>query len=135
MFDDETKAHGPGESGEGEGYVFQVGDVIDGRFVVRSQLGRGGMGAVLLVEDRDSRESLALKYCQPGQNPKRFAREVRIMEGIESPHVIPIVGSNLDHVPPYFLMPLAERSLESDLESVVGDEAAALDIFGQICVG
>ena len=100
-----------------------------------AQLGNGGMGAVLRVEDQTTHETLALKYCKPNQNRRRFAREVRLMEGIQSPHVIPISGSNLDHEPPYFVMPLAERSLETDLPSLVGDEATGLEIFRQVCLG
>src|SRR5262249_35298098 len=66
---------------------------------------------------------------------KRFEREVRIMERIDSPYVIRILGSNLEHDPPYFVMPLGERSLESDMRRLRGDEDAILDIFGQICCG
>jgi eukaryotic-like serine/threonine-protein kinase len=118
-----------------EPYLFDVGDTIDGRYLVRAQLGNGGMGAVLRVEDQTTHETLALKYCKPNQNRRRFAREVRLMESIQSPYVIPISGSNLDHEPPYFVMPLAERSLETDLPSLVGDEATGLEIFRQVCLG
>ncbi len=118
-----------------EPYLFEIGDTIDGRYLVRDQLGNGGMGAVLRVEDQVAHETLALKYCKPGQNRRRFAREVRLMERIQSPHVIPISGSNLDHEPPYFVMPLAERSLESDLPLLLGDEPTALEIFRQVCLG
>ncbi len=134
MFEDDIGSEPPGFDYV-EPYLYEVGDTIDGRYLVRAKLGNGGMGAVLRVEDKTNKQSLALKYCKPGQNQKRFAREVRIMESIDSPHVIPIVGANLDHEPPYFLMPLGERSLEADIPHLCDDESTALTVFRQVCLG
>src|SRR3954454_3291313 len=87
------------------------GDVCDGQFVVRGQIGRVGMGSVLKVERLSDQKPLALKYCHlAGAELKRFEREVRIMRRVRHPHVVPIVDANLGHSPPYFLMPLAEGS-------------------------
>lgn len=134
MFEDEigTTSHlgAPPES-----YLFNVGDVVDGKYFVRSYLGQGGMGAVIRVEDLSLRQTLALKYCRPGQHRRRFAREVRAMKKIQSEYVIPIVDSNIDHEPPYLVMPLAERSVESDVAALAGDESTALEVFRQICLG
>ena len=134
MFEDEigTATFDPAPP---EPYLFNVGETIGEWYVVRAQLGMGGMGAVLRVDDRVTGESLALKYCQPGQNRKRFAREVRIMEGIQSPHVLPIVKAYLDHEPPFFVMPLGERSLQADVPSLQRDDPTVLEIFRQVCVG
>jgi serine/threonine protein kinase len=134
MFEDELGSQLP-EAEFLEPYLFQIGDVVDGRYLVREHLGQGGMGAVLRVEDQTNQVMLALKYCRPGQGRKRFAREVRMMEQVQSPYVITISRSNLDHEPPYFIMPLAERSLQSDLGTLVGNEATALEVFRQICLG
>ena len=116
-----------------EPYLFNVGDTIDGRYLVRAARQRRDGGGSR-VEDQTTHETLALKYCKPNQNRRRFARKVRLMEGIQSPHVIPISGSNLDHEPPYFVMPLAELA-QTDLPSLVGDEATGLEIFRQVCLG
>jgi eukaryotic-like serine/threonine-protein kinase len=136
MFEDEIGSK-PAGLQIAEPYLFQVGEVIDGRYFVRAQLGNGGMGAVLEVIDPDdfSFDAAALKYCKRGQDRRRFAREVRVMENAKSAHVIPIVGSRLDHDPPYFVMPLALCSLESQMATLAKDEVAALEIFRQICVG
>src|SRR4051794_19166057 len=87
-------------------YRFNLADTIDDRYFVRGTIGQGGMGHVLRVQDRVTRQVCALKYCSEDRWCKRFAREVRIMERIDSPYVIRILGSNLDHDPPYFVMPV-----------------------------
>ena len=117
-------------------YRFNVGDIIDYRYFVRGHIGQGGMGHVLRVQDQVTRQLvLALKYCAEVRFGKRFACEVRIMESVDSPYVIRILDSNLESDPPYFIMPLGERSLESDLPRIRGSEDQILDIFGQICLG
>jgi hypothetical protein len=113
-----------------------ISDVIDGRFRVLGLIGRGGMGTVLRVERISDGKCYALKYChQEGAARKRFAREVRIMRRVRHPHVVPVMYTNLEHSPPYFLMPLAEGSLVGELDRLNGNEAEVLAIFGQICVG
>ena len=112
------------------------GDVIDGRYSVIEPVGRGGMGTVVKVEDRLDGSVLALKYCHlDGANRARFAREARIMERITHTNVAPVLASNVDHDPPYLVMPLAERSLEDDLPALKGNEAEALRVFRQVCRG
>jgi serine/threonine protein kinase len=94
------------------------------------------MGSVLRVVRRSDARPLALKYCHlAGPERKRFEREVRLMERVRHPHVVPIVHANLEHSPPYFVMPLAEGSLSAQLERLKDDESAVLDLFGQICAG
>ena len=114
----------------------QAGDLVDDRFVTRGLIGRGGMGSVVRVERRSDGKMLALKYCHlAGAELKRFEREVRIMERVRHPHVVPIIEANLAHSPPYFVMPLAEGSLLGELDQLKDDEARVLDVFGQICSG
>jgi eukaryotic-like serine/threonine-protein kinase len=113
-----------------------TGDEFDGQFVVRGQIGQGGMGSVLKVERRADPKPLALKYCHlAGAELKRFEREVRIMQRVRHPHVVPIVYANLEHSPPYFVMPLAEGSLLGELDRLKDNEANALEVFNQICAG
>jgi serine/threonine protein kinase len=117
-------------------WIAPAGDLFDGRFVVRGMIGRGGMGSVLQVERAGDGKALALKYCHlAGAEQKRFEREVRIMERVRHPHVVPVVFANLEHSPPYFVMPLAEGSLLGELDRFKDDEPLALEVFGQICAG
>lgn len=120
-------------------------DLVDGRFLVQDELGRGGMGVVLQVYDQSSNESVALKYCPVGNEEaqRRFAREVRVMSTIQHRNVMPVLHHNLEHDPPYFTMPLAKHSIQDELEGVVEedglgselDEDEALGVFREICRG
>ena len=88
----------------------QPGTEVDSQFIVESELGRGGMGCVLVVRWKGQSGKFALKYCTATEPEakKRFAREVRISQTIENPRVMPILHANPDFDPPYFIMPLAE---------------------------
>lgn len=115
---------------------FALGDVIDGRYAVRGVIGQGGMGQVLRVECLADRRIYALKYCRvSGQQRKRFTREVGLMRGVRHRHVVPVLHANLRHEPPYFVMPLAECSLDAERARVTGDEVRVLAIFRQIGIG
>ncbi|MDV9195971.1 hypothetical protein [Streptomyces sp. Wh19] len=47
--------------------AWRVGDVIDDRYEVLAELGRGGMGVVHRVRDREWGVDLAVKSPRPGQ--------------------------------------------------------------------
>ena len=122
--------------GPAAGFPFQVGEVIDGRYRVRREIGRGGMGVVLEVERVDDGRVEALKWCRVGGAwLKRFAREVRLMERVRHRHVVPVLASNLEASPPYFVMPLAEGSLADALPGLAWRESEALGVFRQVCLG
>lgn len=119
---------------EREGFV--PGALIDGRYRVRREIGRGGMGAVVEVVDESNGRVCALKWCRLGGAwLKRFAREVRLMRRVRHRHVAPVLASNLGAGPPYFVMPLAAGSLADSLPELVGRELEALAVFRQVCFG
>jgi serine/threonine protein kinase len=111
------------------------GKTIESRFVVLHELGDGGMGTVFKVKDRSTAEVIALKACSDPENHVRFAREVRAMQRIQDPRVMPVLHASLDHEPPYFTMPLAENSIEDEIPVLANDEATALEVFKEICRG
>jgi eukaryotic-like serine/threonine-protein kinase len=115
----------------------KTGDVIDGKYKVAEFLGAGGMGAVVKATALAGGKIVALKYCFENSPDllRRFAREVRIMQGITHRHVVQILDANLTHKPPYFTMPLAVGSLQDEIPSLMADEDAALDAFLQLCQG
>ena len=117
-------------------FAHEPGAVIDDRYRVLREIGRGGMGSVLEVEGVSDGVRYALKWCRLG-GPwlKRFAREVRLMERVRHPHVVPVIDSNLGANPPYFVMPLAAASLDDVLPNLVGRESEALAVFRQVCLG
>ena len=115
----------------------KIGTIVDAKYRVLGTIGKGGMGAVVRVEDIRIREVYALKYCSEDESRllKRFAREVRIMQVIQHPNVVPVLDANLDFRPPYFVMPLAEHSLEVEIDTLKGDEDEVLTAFEQVCLG
>jgi len=116
--------------------------VIAGRYKVKRELGRGGMGAVFLVEHAHTGEQHALKilHAHAGLDARaleRFKREARAPARIRSDHVVKITDA--DVAPelggaPFLVMELLEGA---DLEKRV-ERAGRLtpevvtEIFAQI---
>ena len=106
--------------------LFNVEDVIDGRFKVTEKLGGGGFGKVVKVLDIFANHEVALKYCYSIDplDIRRFKREIRIMEGIKHENVINIIESNIEHNPPFFTMPIARNSLTDVIPNIKDDIAS-----------
>lgn len=81
------------------------------------------MASVFVVSKEG--HSYALKTPKPGADAeyvKRFLREVRMMESIQSEHVLPIVESKLDVAEPYYIMPLCESSLADEVAAMNAEQ-------------
>src|SRR5688572_793056 len=81
-------------------------DFREERFSVIRELGRGGMGVVLLVEDRLRGQQLALKRMRHagGVDIRRLKREYRAIEGVVHPNIVSVFELGIDGQGPYFLM-------------------------------
>lgn len=115
---------------------YNEGEIINGKYRVIKEIGRGGFGAVLCVED-GNHDRMALKFCtaQDEESIKRFNREVRIMSSISHENVVEILDQDLEVNPPYFTMPLANHSVMDEIKNINGDFEKALEIFESICKG
>lgn len=94
--------------------MFDVDTVVDGLYHVDGICSSaGGMGTILFVHALNAPgTTLVMKYCShPNEEVKnRFRREVRIMQSLNgNPYVAPIMYANLDHSPPFFVMPYFEH--------------------------
>ena len=74
--------------------------VVAGRYRVIGEIGRGGMGAVLLVEHVHTGDQLALKVLHKmfGDSPdivERFRREARAAAKIKSEHVVRVIDADV----------------------------------------
>lgn len=88
--------------------------LIDAKYVVRGPCSdAGGMGTLLFVTALGTDQPvLVLKLCKltDPEMLARFRREVRVMQQFHgNSHVMPILDANLDHDPPYFVMPHFEH--------------------------
>ena len=74
--------------------VFPPGTVLAGRYQVRRELGRGGMGMVYLCRDLVLDERVALKlFGRPGEATRPedqwwFQEEARALAGLNPPAVV-----------------------------------------------
>lgn len=104
---------------------------------VIKRIGQGGFGNVDRVVLADGTECARKQFAQNQPlSPillenvkKRFSKEVKVQSAIGHPNIVPIIGSDLSSDPPYYLMPLAESSLDDDLEqdrTLGGNFVAAL---------
>ncbi len=103
-----------------------------GRYRIRGEIGRGGMGVVLRVWDEDLRRHLAMKLIlQPGQSAKhssaedprtisRFLEEAQITGQLDHPGIVPVHELGVDaEGRAYFTMKLVRgESLARILERV-----------------
>jgi serine/threonine protein kinase len=106
-------------------------------------LGRGGFGIVEEVENA-SGERLAKKTFSPApyippaaydKLRKRFKREVSIQEQLGGNEVLPILGSNLSDTNPWFVMPLAERTYDTQIADDRTSGSIDIDAIAEILNG
>ncbi|MBS1098431.1 serine/threonine protein kinase [Gluconobacter sphaericus] len=87
------------------------------------EIGRGGFGLVEEVETKKGEKFATKTLVYPSNASKaskadlraRFEREVKYQSAIDHRHVVPILDKNLKDDPPWFVMPLAEGSLQKEL--------------------
>ncbi|MEW5911071.1 MAG: serine/threonine-protein kinase, partial [Thermodesulfobacteriota bacterium] len=99
------------------------GEVIAGRFEVVRELGRGGMGQVLLVRDRLLKgQEVALKLISPElvalpEAQERFAQEVLAARALTHPNIVKVYDLNQEAGRSFFTMEyVSGRSLRALLE-------------------
>ncbi len=74
------QAPAPPPNGAAQDPVFQPGALLAGRYVIRSLIGRGGMGAVYAARDTLLAEDVALKCLLPGLLRTEKARRMFLQE-------------------------------------------------------
>lgn len=119
------------------------GDSDIGRFRIMGELGRGGMGLVVLAWDNSLYREVALKVLRrPETNPdvlaRRFVREARIIAKLDHPGIAPVYELGHDqHRGHYIAMRLVQgESLQNLLRNRPRDGSdlpKLLKIFDQIC--
>jgi len=114
----------------------KIGDQI-GKYIVEDFIGEGGMGAVYKVQNQEDGQSYALKICKEKDDKsiRRFNREVRIQENINHQNIVKILDRDLNCPEPYFVMLLAQHSLNDISASICGDINKVYSIFKEICNG
>ena len=86
--------------------------VINDRYSIERELGRGGMATVYLARDLRHGNRVALKILTSDfasmVSGERFTREIRITAGLQHPHILPVFDSGQYQGHPYYVMPFVE---------------------------
>src|ERR1043165_9069236 len=85
---------------------------LAGRYVIRRELGRGGMAVVFLADDQKHDREVAIKLLLPGPSAAigadRFTREIKVVARLQHPHILPLYDSGHDENRLFFVMPFVE---------------------------
>lgn len=101
-------------------------DMIDGRYVVLREVGRGSMGRVLLAADASLGRRVAIKLVSADVAPlpeevARFRKEAAALGRVRSPHVVQVYSFGFHGKQPYLVMEFVEGS---SVEDAVGEYRA-----------
>ena len=92
--------------------VATLNAALAGRYQIRSEIGRGGMGAVYLADDLRHDRAVALKVLRPelasSLGADRFLREIRVTARLEHPHILPLLDSGDAAGQLFYVMPFVD---------------------------
>src|SRR5580658_3289123 len=124
----------------GSAAVFQIGDVLGGRYEILQLLGEGGMGAVYKAADRELDTFVALKVIRPelASDPSilaRFKQELLLAHQVTHRNVIRIYDLGEAQGVKFITMEFIEgkdlRSLIREKRKFTPEEA--VDVIQQVC--
>ena len=119
-----------------------VGQILDDRYTITKELGRGGMGVVYVAKQKYLDREVAIKVLrsemsQDGSNIKRFMLEAKAASGLASPHTVTIhdFGVTAEGLM-YFVMEKMKGEGLAELVEKVGalPTERAVEIVVQTCV-
>ncbi|HEY7173398.1 MAG TPA: serine/threonine-protein kinase [Micromonosporaceae bacterium] len=114
-------------------------DLLDGRYRLRSELGRGGMAAVWRADDERLARPVAVKLLDKAGLTDatmlaRFDREARTAAAVAHPNVVSVHDVGVDDGVPYLVMELVEgHSLADELNNGPLETERAVRITDQVC--
>ena len=89
--------------------LFSQGGILDQKFKLGKEIGRGGMGYVHLATDLSLNRAVAVKILPPHYNDDqnvvgRFQREARAMASLDHPNIVTVYSIGFDFGLHYFVM-------------------------------
>jgi eukaryotic-like serine/threonine-protein kinase len=116
--------------------------ILDGKYAVERELGRGGMGTVLLARDLELERMVAVKVLSPALKDQpeiitRFEREAKMLARLEHPNIVPIYAVGRHDDLPFIVMKNLEGETLTAYVSARGrlDPQEVLIIARQLCGG
>jgi serine/threonine protein kinase len=120
-----------------------IGKLLAGRFQVKDQIGKGGIGVVYLAQDIKNDSPVAIKMLQLGlvfddASIKRFSQEVTATSSMNHPHLVAWQDSGMTPIgQPFLVMEYLQGRSLRELIKVDGPLTAgrAVGIFAQVADG
>ena len=119
--------------------VFEVGNLIAGRYRLESRLGQGGVGIVFRASDLELGETIAVKiFAQATGDPQaavNFRQELKLTRQLTHPNVIRLFDIGVHDGHRFITMELLRGR---DVKSMLGhplDIAEGLSLLVQACAG
>ncbi len=108
--------------------AYAVGDVIDGRYVLRRELGRGAAGRVFEARHLFTNRQVAIKIVSPeasysiiGELHARLAREARTLAAVRHPGIVDVLdGGTTPEGAPYIVLEMLRGRTLSGLLAARG---------------
>lgn len=120
----------------------QTRRVLGDRFEIEASIDKGGFANVYRALDRQTDQPVAVKIQRDiqdldGDSVRRFKRELRVLNGLSHPNVIPVIAhgdmSEEDEI--WYAMPLAQGSLHAVAAEFKGKEIEIAEVMSQLCNG
>ena len=115
--------------------VIEVGALINGKYRLDSELGRGGMGIVYQAYDIPNGRDVALKIINRdlanALTLQQFSREAEITAGLRHPHIVSVYETGTLEGAPFIVMELVRGKSLADQRGFTF--ARIIDIGKQIC--
>ncbi len=108
-----------------------------GRYRAGEEIGRGGMGEVLVAHDRNLHREVALKRLSPAALRRetaipRFVEEARVTARLDHPNIVAVheLGATDDGCPFFAMRRIAGESLSSIIKRLAAGDAEARRRYG-----
>lgn len=99
-------------SNASESELQRVAALVDPRYGVEGEVGRGGMATVYRARDLKHGRPVAIKVLHPefahAIGVDRFGREIQIISSLQHPHILPLLDSGTAGDRLYYVMPFVE---------------------------
>jgi eukaryotic-like serine/threonine-protein kinase len=120
--------------------AFGIGAMIDKRYQLDAEIGRGGMGIVYRAHDISNGRDVAIKIIDPGAASAltlaQFSREAEILARLHHPHLVTVyetgaVDTGTGHPSPFLVLELVQGVRLDEMRTLTYPRI--IDIAKQIC--
>ncbi|MGH7562230.1 MAG: protein kinase domain-containing protein [Gemmatimonadales bacterium] len=110
--------------------------LLEGRYAIERELGRGGMSTVYLATDLRHGRTVAIKLLQPeittSLTAERFLREIQITAKLQHPNILGLFDSGAENGLCYYVMPHVEG--ETLRDRLVWDKQLPMELVLSIAI-